>query len=57
MNTSDSRIIRKRLCQLNEEKQFERFDRFLIKKTLEKEYKKSVKYEKISEEKLQKLRC
>lgn len=56
MNSSDSRVIGKRLCRLNDERQFERFDRFLINKTLEKEYKKSVRYENISEEKLQKLR-
>lgn len=37
INVSDSRLIRKRLFQLNGEKQFDSFDKFITKKVLEKE--------------------
>ena len=56
MNISDSRIIQRRLYQLNDEKHFERFDRFLIKKIVNEKYHKNFEDSNLPEEELQKYR-
>ena len=56
INVSDSRIIRKRLYKLNDEKEFEGFDRFLIKKILKEKAQAVLESEPVSEELVQSLR-
>lgn len=52
VKVSDSRILRKRLYQLNGRKRFETFDRFIMKKMLPQEQKEELDGEELSEEKL-----
>lgn len=56
MNVSDSRLIRKRLYRLNDSKQFEGFDSFLIRKILPEKAKAVLESKPVSEELLQILR-
>lgn len=56
MNVSDSRMIQRRLHQLNGEKQFEGFDRFIIRKMLGDEQKKEWESDNLSKEREKRLR-
>jgi len=56
LNVSDSRIIRKRLYQLNEAGQFDRFDKFITKKILKKEQGREAELVNMPEELQQSLR-
>lgn len=56
INVSDSRILRKKLYQLNEIGRFETFDRFIVKKMLTQEETEELREEELSKERLNHLR-
>lgn len=55
MNVSDSKIIHKRLYELNKAEQFERFDMFITKKVWENEKGRDISFEPMSKERKQRL--
>lgn len=55
-NVGDTIMIRRKLYELNESDQFERFDRFIMKKVLSGEHKKYLDWPDVSEEILLSLR-
>lgn len=56
MNISSSKIIHKRLYELNKEEQFERFDKFITKKIYKKELCREIEFADMPEERQQSLK-